>query len=88
MITFDASELLVLLLAAALMGAVLVVLPPWRRLMGEGPTLPIHKHAHAGVPFDAEIRCAFCAGRQECRRRGTPLADCPNLELLQKSKAL
>ena len=66
----------------------LIVLPQWRGLMHASPGLPIHRY-FAGEPgFAAEVRCAYCAGRQECTRRGKPLDGCPNLELLQERKAL
>jgi hypothetical protein len=79
---------LVLLLAAAVVAALLAVLPAWRRLMRGGRALPIHRHLPAGAPFEAEVRCALCSGRMESLRRATPLADCPNLELLQERKPL
>jgi hypothetical protein len=84
----DFSELVLVLLAALVAGALLAVLPQWRRLMRTAPALPIHRHFAGQAGFEAELRCAFCAGRQECLRRGKPLDDCPNLELLQKRKAL
>lgn len=87
MIDFGASEALVLLLAAALVGALLVVLPQWRRLMRSGPELPVHRH-FAGATFEAEVRCAFCGSRQQCLKRGAPPPDCPNLEALQKRQPL
>lgn len=74
-------EILVLLLCVALVGALVVVLPPWRQLMRAGPTLPVHKHFPelAGrAAFEAEMRCAACAGRNECRDRAAPLEACPN----------
>ena len=80
----DFYELILIVLAAFIAGALLIVLPQWRRLMHAAPGLPIHRY-FAGEPgFAAELRCAYCAGRQECLRRGKPLDDCPNLELLQK----
>jgi hypothetical protein len=84
-VIFDASTVIVLMLAAALAGALLGVLPEWRRLMSGA--LPIHKHLRrtgASAPFEAELRCALCAGRQECAQRATPLADCPNAALFRK----
>jgi hypothetical protein len=42
-ITLDASEALVLLFGVAIVGTLLAVLPPWRRLMGGGRELPIHR---------------------------------------------
>jgi hypothetical protein len=83
-VIFDASTVIVLMLAAALAGALLGVLPEWRRLMNGG--LPIHKHLRRGAsaPFEAELRCALCAGRQECAQQAAPLADCPNAALFRK----
>lgn len=83
--TFDASTVIVLMLAAALAGALLGLLPEWRRMMNGG--LPIHRHlrrAGASAAFEAELRCALCAGRQECARRAAPLPDCPNAALFRK----
>ncbi|HEX6265819.1 MAG TPA: hypothetical protein VFZ81_02860 [Burkholderiales bacterium] len=80
----DTSTVIVLMLASALAGALLGVLPEWRRLMsGE---LPIRKHLQrqGGHPsFEAELRCALCAGRKACARRATPLPDCPNAVLFR-----
>jgi hypothetical protein len=83
-----AAEALALMLVAAIAGALFVVLPQWRRLMRSPSELPIHEYIAGRPSFEAEVRCAFCGGRQECRRRGKPLADCPNLELLQERKPL
>jgi hypothetical protein len=81
--TFDLSTVIVLMLAAALAGALLGVLPEWRRLMGGG--LPIHRHLGVErLPFEAELRCALCSGRERCARRAAPLADCPNAALFRK----
>jgi hypothetical protein len=84
MVTFDVSTFTVLMFAAALAGALLAVLPEWRRLMGGG--LPIHRHlARRGMiaPAEAALRCALCAGRNICGRRSEPLPDCPNAELFR-----
>jgi hypothetical protein len=80
-------EALVLMLAAAAVGALLVVLPQWRNLMRSRPQLPIHRLLSSPT-FEAEVRCAFCISRQQCLRLGEPPEDCPNLELLQKRKPL
>ena len=69
--TFDAPTVTVLMLAAALGGVLLGVLPEWRRLMGG--TLPVRKHWRSeteGPPFEAELRCALCSGREKCAARG------------------
>lgn len=84
MVTVDIPTFFVLMLASALAGALIAVLPEWRRLMGGG--LPIHKHLRGrGVtpPLEAELRCAVCAQRQSCAQRDAPLADCPNAELFR-----
>jgi hypothetical protein len=83
----DASEALVLLFGVAIVGTLLAVLPPWRRLMDGGRELPIHRF-FAQPSLEAEVRCAFCPGREECLRRDAPPEDCPNLKLLQERKAL
>lgn len=83
--TFDAPTVVVLMLAAGLAGLLLGVLPEWRRLMGG--TLPIRKHwgSQTGAPpFEAELRCALCSGRERCATRATPLPDCPNQALFRK----
>lgn len=83
--TFDTSTVIVLMLGAALAGVLLGVLPEWRRLMGGA--LPIHKHwGHdtEAPPFEAELRCALCSGREKCATRATPLPDCPNAALFRK----
>ena len=84
--TFDAPTVIVLMLAAALAGVVLGVLPEWRRLMGGA--LPIRKHWRSeteALPFEAELRCALCSGRERCATRATPLPDCPNQALFRKA---
>jgi hypothetical protein len=83
--TFDAPTVTVLMLAAALGGVLLGVLPEWRRLMGG--TLPVRKHWRSeteGPPFEAELRCALCSGREKCAARAKPLPDCPNTALFRQ----
>lgn len=81
--SFDLSTVIVLMLAAALAGALLGVLPEWRRLTGGG--LPIHRHLGTDdLPLEAELRCALCSGRERCARRAAPLEDCPNAALFRK----
>ena len=83
--TFDTSAVIVLMLAAALAGVLLGVLPEWRRLMSGA--LPIRRFWRKGAeapPFEAELRCALCAGREKCATRATPLPDCPNTALFRK----
>jgi hypothetical protein len=83
--SIDTSTLIVVVLATVLAAVLLGVLPEWRRLMS-GANLPIHRHLRRlGLrpAFDAEVRCALCAGRQECTRRAEPLEDCPNAALFR-----
>ena len=84
--TIDISTVIVLILAAALAGALVGVLPEWRRLMSGD--LPIRKHLHPGhesPAFEATLRCALCAGRQACAKRSAPLPDCPNGALFRQA---
>jgi hypothetical protein len=83
--TIDATTAFVLMLAAALGGALLGVLPEWRRLMSG--RLPIRRHLRrfAGpLPLEAELRCALCAGRRLCGTLPAPLAGCANAALFRK----
>lgn len=82
--SIDAATVIALLLAAALGGALIALLPEWRRLMSG--RLPIHQHLRPRAqrpPFEAELRCALCAGRPECAKRAAPLDDCPNAALFR-----
>ena len=79
----DAATVFVLLLAAALAGALVGVLPEWRRLMSGD--LPIRRHLAAEASFDARLRCALCAGRAACARRAAPLPECPNAALFSRA---
>ena len=84
--TVDTSTVIVLMLASALVGALLGVLPAWRRLVSGGEDPPIRKllgRRGQSPSFDAVVRCALCAGRQECAKRATPLEDCPNAALFR-----
>jgi hypothetical protein len=84
MLTMDVSTFFVLMLGSALAGALVAVLPEWRRLVNGG--LPIHRHLQgSGVApsVEAELRCALCAGREACARRAVPLEDCPNAALFR-----
>lgn len=98
MITIDASAFVALLLAAALGGALVGVLPAWRRLMGGAADLPIWGFLRrrgiglGAIPvLQAELRCEVCDAKEQCRRlfaegAGVP-AQCPNAELFAAPRA-
>ena len=96
MITVQTETLILLLLAAALAGALIAVLPAWRRLAGQG--LPVRSFfARRGVGVEgaaelqAEIRCALCETQARCRHllaagAETPPEGCPNAALFAPEK--
>jgi hypothetical protein len=85
---------IVLLLAAALVGAVLAVVPPWRALQREAHKLPVWGFARqrglrlpSGEALRAELRCGMCDAKKECDRllaagERTPPGTCFNRDLL------
>lgn len=82
----DAATVFALLLASALAGALLGVVPTWRRTLGGGGDLPIRRMLAArgeSPTLEAELRCALCAGRLICLKRKSPLPDCPNAALFR-----
>ena len=84
-----------LLLAAALAGALFVSAFFWRRLQSEAADLPIWRLLRrAGAPAlasgnvrEAELRCMLCPSQRDCRQRiaagGSPPPHCPNDSLFQ-----
>ena len=93
MITLDASVLILVVVAAALAGALIAVLPPWRRMQDAAANLPVRgflrrrdnslEHIAA---LQAELRCELCGAKAQCRHllaRGaaSPVPECPNAEL-------
>ena len=95
MITLDTSTFIVLLLAAALAGVVLAVLPAWRARRESARTLPVRALLQRrGIApsrraaLQAELRCELCDAQAECRQLlaegvDLPAAGCPNGALLQ-----
>ena len=93
MISIDASALIALLLAAALGGVLIGILPAWRRLMEGGPDLPLWGFLRRrGIALEtfpvlqAELRCELCGSKPQCKRLlaeggDAPPAHCPNAEL-------
>lgn len=92
----DLGTFMVLMLAAALAALLIGILPTWRRMMSGGHRLPVQAFLRRqGARVDgraalhAEMRCALCGARAECKRRlaagaNAPIAGCPNSELIQK----
>ena len=95
MITLDTSTFIALLLAAALAGALLSVLPAWLRRTAGAQALPVRALLHRrGIALSrraalhAELRCELCDAQPECRRLlaegvDLPAAGCPNGGLLK-----
>ena len=92
MIIMDSSAFIALLLAAALGGVLIGILPAWRRLMGGGPDLPVWGFLRRrGIGLEtvptlqAELRCEVCDSKAQCKRLlaegGDVPAHCPNAEL-------
>lgn len=93
---FDFGTVAVLILAAALAGLLLGLLPSWRRMMNGDHTLPMWvflRRRHAGVDgraaLQAEMRCALCGQKAECERQlatgaDSPIPGCLNSKLLQE----
>jgi hypothetical protein len=91
----DPGSFMVLVLAAALAGLLIGVLPDWRRMVGH--RLPIDAFLRRqGARVDgraalhAEIRCAMCGAKAQCEQRlgagaRSPIAGCPNSELLKQT---
>ena len=97
MISIDAGTVTVLMLASALAGLLVGILPAWRRLMSDGQRLPVwaflRRRGSAGVEAravaQAEVRCTLCGAKAQCEQllaagADSPVPECPNLELLQR----
>ena len=95
MISVDASTVAVLLLACALAGLLIGILPVWRRAMSGAQRLPVWaflRRRGAGVEgraaVQAQMRCALCGTKAQCERQlaagaNSPVPGCPNLELFR-----
>ena len=90
----DFQTTAVLMLAAALGGALFGLGFAWRSLKAEADDLPIRRLARraggieAARSWEVELRCMACAAQRHCRReidagRGAP-EHCPNAELLTR----
>lgn len=81
--TMDITTIVLLMAGSAILGALVVILPGWRRAMAGGQGVPLWKFlaryglnrgdletrlgSHAAA--DAELRCAVCGARMECLDR-------------------
>jgi hypothetical protein len=96
MISLDAGTVTVLMLASALAGLLVGILPAWRRLMSGGQRLPVWAFLRRrGFGVDgraavrAETRCALCGAKAQCEQllaagADSPVPECPNLKLLHE----
>ena len=97
MITLDTSALILVIVAAALGGALVAVLPPWRRMQRTAANLPVQgflRRRDASLEritaLQAELRCEMCGTKVQCRQllaqgAASPVPGCPNAELFRAS---
>lgn len=95
MITLDTGTFIVILVAAALGGAALGVIPAWMQITGRSRSLPLWGFLRRGdlditrrAAFQAELRCEMCDSHAHCRQllaRGAraPEPGCPNAALFK-----
>ena len=96
MITLDVTALILVVLAAALTGALVAVMPAWEHLRG-GRHLPVWAFLRRRgttlerlTALEAELRCETCNAKLRCKQllaegADMPVADCPNLKVLRGS---
>jgi hypothetical protein len=94
-IALETGTFILILLASALVGALIAVLPAWRSLMAARPELPVWGFLRRrGVTLEraaalhAEMRCGVCGSRAQCMRLlaardDQPVPGCLNSELFQ-----
>ena len=95
----DSGTIAVLVVAAALAGVLVGILPAWRRVMGGGHRrLPVWLFRHGTcAPLEyraarlAAIRCELCGERDACMERlkawaAQPPAHCPNAALFEGAR--
>ncbi len=99
MITLDTSVLVLVIVAAALGGALVAVLPPWRHMRHAGSHLPVWAFLARRdttleriTALQAELRCETCDAKEPCRRHlaagaTAPIAGCPNQGLFAAASA-
>jgi len=93
MITLDTGTFVLILLVAAVVGALVTALPAWRQLAARIPDLPVRGFLmRRGVALEhveklqVELRCELCDAKTGCRRlladgADAPVPGCPNAEL-------
>lgn len=81
--TMDIATIVLLMAGSAILGALVAILPGWRRVMAGGRNVPLWKFLAryglqrgdleaalgARAAADAELRCALCGARMECLER-------------------
>jgi len=89
MITLDTSSFILVILAAALVGALASVMPAWPMMRG-GHRLPVWAFLRRRgatlermAALQAELRCESCNLKLRCKQAladgaDTPAAECPN----------
>ena len=92
MITLDTGSFVLVVLAAALLGALLSVMPTWQRLRG-GHDLPVWtflRRRGSSIErvsaLQAELRCETCNAKLRCKQlladgAVEPARECPNAAL-------
>jgi hypothetical protein len=96
MITLDPSSLILMILAAALAGALASVMPAWQGMRSRAG-LPVWTFLRRrgstlerAAALQAELRCETCSAKRRCRQlvsegADTPDAGCPNAALFRGS---
>jgi hypothetical protein len=99
-VSFDFGTVVVLMLAAALAGLLIGVLPVWRRMMSGGQRPPLwlfprgrHDSLEGRAALLARMRCEVCGERAACLERlkagiAQPPANCPNAALFESAAPL
>ena len=96
MVTLDPSTFVLVVLAAALVGALIAVMPVWQGLRG-GRELPVWGYLQRrnvwigrASALQAELRCDTCNAKVRCAQMlaegaDTPVPDCPNERLFPRA---
>ena len=98
MIALETGTFVLILLASAMVGALIAVLPAWRSLMAARPELPVWGFLRRrgatlerGAALHAELRCGVCGARAQCAQllasgESQPVPGCFNAELFQDGR--
>jgi len=96
MITLDPTSLILIILAAALAGALASVMPAWEGMRARR-SLPVWAFLRRrgstperAAALQAELRCEICSAKRRCRQLVSegaigPGSNCPNAELFRGS---